>query len=102
MPLDRTHTASVDSRYSRREGADIKAAVLRAYGSPISIEEVQLDAPRPGEVLVRLAASGVCRSDLHNARGVHEVPLPIVLGHEGAGVVAAVGEDVGNVSPGDH
>jgi S-(hydroxymethyl)glutathione dehydrogenase / alcohol dehydrogenase len=80
----------------------VKAAVLREYGSPISIEEVQLDPPGPGEVQVRLAASGVCRSDLHNARGVHEVPLPIVLGHEGAGVVEAVGEDVGTVRPGDH
>jgi Zn-dependent alcohol dehydrogenase len=80
----------------------MKAAVLYAPGSPLAVEEVDLDPPRSGEVLVRLVASGICRSDLHIARGVHPAPLPIVLGHEGAGIVEALGEGVSHVRPGDH
>lgn len=80
----------------------MKAAVLHVSRSPLVVEEVDLDPPRAGEVLVRLAASGVCRSDLHIMRGVHPAPLPVVLGHEGAGVVEAVGPGVDRVRPGDH
>ena len=80
----------------------MKAAVLYKRGGPLVVEEIDLDGPRSGEVLVRLAASGVCRSDLHLMRGVHPAPLPIVLGHEGAGVVEEVGEGVTHVRPGDH
>jgi len=80
----------------------VRAAVLYEFGAPLVVEEVELDAPRAGEVLVRMAASGVCHSDLHVARGVHPTALPVVLGHEGAGVVEEVGPGVANVEPGDH
>ena len=81
----------------------IRAAVLHAYSTPLSVEEVELEPPRAGEVLVRVAAAGVCHSDLHLADG-HLGPgrVPMVLGHEGAGVVEAVGEGVGALEPGDH
>ena len=80
----------------------MKAAVLRAVGEPLTIEEVQIAAPRAHEVLVRTAAVGVCRSDLHYIEGLYATPLPTVLGHESAGVVEAVGSQVGYVRPGDH
>ena len=81
----------------------IRAAVLHAYETPLSVEEVELEPPRAGELLVRVAAAGVCHSDLHLADG-HLGPgrVPMVLGHEGAGVVEAVGEGVDHVAPGDH
>jgi len=68
----------------------------------MSVEEVELDAPGPGEVEVRLAASGVCHSDWNVVTGATANPLPTVLGHEGAGVVESVGEGVDTVSEGDH
>jgi S-(hydroxymethyl)glutathione dehydrogenase/alcohol dehydrogenase len=80
----------------------MRAAVLWAFGEPLSVEEVELDPPREGEVLVRMAASGVCHSDLHVVQGIHPTALPVVLGHEGAGVVEEVGPGVSNVRPGDH
>jgi S-(hydroxymethyl)glutathione dehydrogenase / alcohol dehydrogenase len=80
----------------------VNAAVLQSPSEPLRIEELELAAPRAGEVLVRLAASGVCRSDLSNARGGHHLPTPIVLGHEGAGVVEQVGPGVVRCAPGDH
>ncbi len=81
----------------------MRAAVLREPGKPVSIETVLLAPPRRGEVLVRIAAAGVCRSDVHLADGLlGEGRCPMVLGHEGAGVVAAVGEDVVDVAVGDH
>ena len=80
----------------------VNAAVLRAPSEPLAIEELELAPPRAGEVLVRLAASGVCRSDLSNARAGHHLPAPIVLGHEAAGVVAEVGPGVMRCAPGDH
>ncbi len=80
----------------------MRAAVLYAFGEPLRIEELEVDPPKAGEVLVRMAASGVCRSDWHTARGVHPHALPIVLGHEGAGVVEAVGEGVTGLEPGNH
>ncbi len=79
----------------------VKAAVLYEAGKPLVVEEVELDAPREGEVRVRLAASGVCRSDWHIIEGVHESPLPVVLGHEGAGWIEEVGPGVGHLRPGD-
>jgi len=79
------------------------AAVLREPGRPVEIERVLLEPPRRGEVLVRVAAAGVCHSDLHLADGLLGAGRwPIVLGHEGAGVVQAVGEDVTGVAVGDH
>ena len=80
----------------------MKAAVLRAIGEPLSIEEIAIDAPGPREVLVRTVATGVCHSDLHVLEGALPTSLPTVLGHEPAGVVEAVGADVRHVTPGDH
>jgi S-(hydroxymethyl)glutathione dehydrogenase / alcohol dehydrogenase len=80
----------------------VKAAVLRAIGEPLRIEEVRLDTPGPREVLVRTAAAGVCHSDLHVLEGSLPSPVPTVLGHEPAGVVEAVGGEVRHVAPGDH
>ena len=73
---------------------DIRAAVIEAAGLPTTIETLRLDDPGPGEVLVRMTASGVCHSDLHVRDGDWERPGPIVLGHEGAGVIAGVGPGI--------
>ena len=82
----------------------ITAAVFRAVGTPLTIETVELDAPQGREVLVRTVATGVCHSDLHVVDGLGRFALdkPFVLGHEGAGVVEAVGPDVTTLAPGDH
>jgi len=81
----------------------IKAAVLYEPGRSVVVEDVDLDPPKAGEVLVRVAAAGVCHSDLRYADGeLGPGKWPIVLGHEGAGVVEEVGEGVTHVSPGDH
>jgi len=63
----------------------MKAAVMRAIGAPLTIEEIQIDAPGPREVVVRTVATGVCHSDLHVLEGSLPNPLPTVLGHEPAG-----------------
>ena len=83
---------------------DMQAAVFRKVHDPLTIESVDIDKPWGREVLVRTAATGVCHSDLHVVDGQGRWPLdrPIVLGHEGAGVVEAVGADVTTVKPGDH
>lgn len=82
---------------------EMRACVLREPGRPPAVESVRLDAPGPGEVLVRVAAAGVCHSDVHLADGrLGEGRWPIVLGHEGAGVVTALGPGVTGVSEGDH
>jgi S-(hydroxymethyl)glutathione dehydrogenase/alcohol dehydrogenase len=80
----------------------MKAAVLREVGTPLQIEDVQIDKPGPREVLIRTVAAGVCHSDLHFIEGSYPHPLPAVLGHESAGVVEAVGAEVRTVKPGDH
>ncbi len=80
----------------------MKAAILREVKKPLTIEEVSLDDPGPGQVLVKTAASGVCHSDLHFVEGLWPIPLPAVLGHEAAGVVEQVGPGVTYVEPGDH
>lgn len=80
----------------------IKAAVLYEANSPLVVEEVELRGPGPGEVLVRLAASGVCHSDYHVVKGDWTYDLPIILGHEGAGIVEQLGEGVTAVDPGDR
>ena len=79
-----------------------KAAVLWELNAPWSIEDIELDAPGPNEVLVKLAASGMCHSDEHLVTGDLPFELPIIGGHEGAGVVQAVGPGVSWVQPGDH
>ncbi len=80
----------------------MKAAVLHGVGQPLTIEEVDVARPIGHEVLVRVAATGVCHSDLHMIEGLYPAPFPCILGHESAGVVEAVGDQVGYVSPGDH
>ncbi|EKX60080.1 Zn-dependent alcohol dehydrogenase [Streptomyces ipomoeae] len=79
----------------------VRAAVLPAIGAPLEIAEIELPEPGPGQVRVRLAAAGVCHSDLSLSDGTMRVPVPAVLGHEGAGTVVSVGEGVTHVSPGD-
>ncbi|MEU0195384.1 Zn-dependent alcohol dehydrogenase [Streptomyces afghaniensis] len=79
----------------------VRAAVLPAVGSPLEITGIDLPDPGPGQVRVRLAAAGVCHSDLSLSNGTMRVPVPAVLGHEGAGTVVAVGEGVTHVAPGD-
>jgi Zn-dependent alcohol dehydrogenase len=81
----------------------MRASVLFEQGTPLTVEELDLESPRTGEVLVRMTASGVCHSCLHAADGSWKgVPVPIVLGDEGAGVVAEVGPGVDTLKPGDH
>jgi S-(hydroxymethyl)glutathione dehydrogenase/alcohol dehydrogenase len=80
----------------------MKAAVCYGIHQPLVIEEVELDPPKAHEVLVKLSASGVCHSDVSMWNGHLPRDFPIVLGHEGAGIVQEVGPDVGNVKPGDH
>ena len=80
----------------------IRAAVLEATGGPLEVTELDLAPPRDGEVLVRLHASGVCHSDQNAIDGTATTPCPAVLGHEGAGVVAAIGAGVTRVRPGDR
>ncbi len=79
----------------------MKAAVLHRANEPLTIEEVSLAKPGPREVLIRTVAAGICHSDLHFADGAYPHPMPCVLGHEAAGIVEAVGEDVTYVKPGD-
>src|SRR3954454_19022243 len=81
----------------------MRAAVLEEFGQPLHIAEGDLAEPRAGEVLVRLEACGVCHTDLYTASGADPSGyVPCVLGHEGAGVVEAIGEGVSLVRPGDH
>ncbi len=80
----------------------IRAAVLEEFAKPLHVTEVDLAEPKPGEVLVRLAACGVCHTDMYTASGVDPSGYaPTVLGHEGAGFVEKVGEGVSSLSPGD-
>ncbi|MFD8572978.1 Zn-dependent alcohol dehydrogenase [Streptomyces sp. NPDC059639] len=79
----------------------VRAAVLPAVGSPLEIADIDLPEPGPGQVRIKLAAAGVCHSDLSLTNGTMRVPVPAVLGHEGAGTVVSVGEGVTHVAPGD-
>src|SRR6201992_1036776 len=82
---------------------EIRAAVLEEFGKPLVVQDIGLDGPGPGEVLVRLVACGVCHTDMYTASGVDPSGYsPTVLGHEGAGVVEAVGPDVRDLAVGDH
>jgi aryl-alcohol dehydrogenase len=80
----------------------VTAAIARVAGEPLEIAQLELDEPRAGEVRVRMVATGVCHTDALVRDQVLPTPLPVVLGHEGAGVVDAVGEGVTTVQPGDH
>ncbi len=79
-----------------------RAAVFHEQGRPLEVREIELDEPRAGEVLVRMAAVGICGTDLHVVKGEWQRPTPMVLGHEGAGVVEAVGDGVEALAPGDE
>src|SRR5437868_6129191 len=81
----------------------VRAAVLEEFGQPLAVLELELEEPHAGEVLVRLVACGVCHTDLYTASGADPSGYaPTVLGHEGAGVVEAVGDGVSSLAPGDH
>ena len=80
---------------------EIQAAVLRSAGAPLSIETLRVDGPREDEIAVRMVASGICHTDLRACEEGGTVPRPIVLGHEGAGIVERVGAAVRKVAPGD-
>ncbi len=80
----------------------MQAAVMRANNAPLEIEEVRIDDPGPGEVLIKTAASGICHSDLTVIEGGLPMPPPCILGHEPAGIVEAVGAGVSEFAPGDH
>ncbi|MDE0422319.1 MAG: S-(hydroxymethyl)glutathione dehydrogenase/class III alcohol dehydrogenase [Gammaproteobacteria bacterium] len=82
---------------------DVRAAVARAAGEPLEVDTVQLDGPREGEVMVEIKATGVCHTDEYTLSGSDPEGLfPAILGHEGAGVVVEVGEDVEGLAVGDH
>ena len=80
----------------------IKAAVVRKKGGPFKIENLTLEEPRSDEVLVRIIATGMCHTDMVARDQLYTVPMPVVLGHEGAGVVEQVGASVKKIAPGDH
>lgn len=84
------------------EGTLMKAAVLREQKKPLVIEDVAIAKPGANEVLIKTIASGVCHSDLHFVDAHYTCPMPAILGHEAAGIVEAVGDNVGYVKPGDH
>ncbi|XP_060042322.1 alcohol dehydrogenase 1-like isoform X2 [Erinaceus europaeus] len=79
-----------------------RAAVAWTPDTPVSLEDVQVDPPKAGEVRIKILFSGLCGTDLHILEGRTKMPFPIILGHEGAGVVESVGEGVTTVKPGDH
>ncbi len=80
----------------------MKAAVFSSPDQPVQVTDVDLAPPGPGEVMVRIAAAGVCHSDLHVRRGEWQVPAPLVMGHEGSGVITEVGPGVAGLAEGDH
>jgi len=80
----------------------MKAAVLYEAGKPLKIENLTLDEPQQNEVLIKLVATGVCHTDLHFMKGEMPAPMPVVPGHEGAGIVEKVGPGVTTLKPGDH
>ncbi|HEY8838471.1 MAG TPA: Zn-dependent alcohol dehydrogenase [Dehalococcoidia bacterium] len=80
----------------------MKAAVFHGANQPLTVEEIEIDRPMSHEVIVRVAASGVCHSDLHFVDGLYPMQPPSILGHEGAGIVEEVGDRVTYVKPGDH
>src|SRR5258708_23869508 len=79
-----------------------KAVLAREVGKPVLVEEIEVAAPQHREVTVRIAACGVCHSDLSATNGTINYPLPLILGHEGAGVIVAVGDGVDDYAVGDH
>src|SRR5436309_2696590 len=90
------------SEFGERVNMKITAAVVDKKSAPFKLRDLELEAPRSDEILVRIVATGICQTDLHVREQEYPVPLPAVLGHEGAGVVEAVGATVHSVGPGDH
>lgn len=86
----------------KTQSREIKAAVVRKKGGPFQVEMLTLEEPRPDEVLIRIVATGMCHTDMVARDQLYTVPLPVVLGHEGAGVVERVGGSVKKIAPGDH
>src|SRR2546428_4845127 len=81
----------------------VRAAVLESYSSKLSVENVELGEPRMGEVLVKMISASICHTDIGGIQGHYEMlKLPVILGHEGAGIVESVGAGVTKVKPGDH
>src|SRR5256885_8586392 len=93
--------STVEERSMSKNSTQIKAAVVREKGGPFRIETLSLEGPRRDEVLVKVVATGLCHTDMIARDKVYPVPHPIVLGHEGAGIVETVGADVVKVAPGD-
>jgi S-(hydroxymethyl)glutathione dehydrogenase/alcohol dehydrogenase len=85
-----------------RRSVAMKAAILYEPNTPLQVEDVTLEDPQENEILVKIMAAGLCHSDLHFMKGEMPVPVPVVMGHEGAGVVENVGPGVTAVQPGDH
>lgn len=79
-----------------------RSAIAYAVDEPLRVEEVELDDPKEGELLVRMVATGICHSDLNHLVGDQPAPFPVILGHEGAGIVEAVGPGVSSVATGDR
>lgn len=101
--VELTTETTVDSASDGQGAAVGRALVLRKVGDEPAVEAVETAPPRAGEVRVRVVASGICGSDLHVLDGRSEaMTLPVVMGHEGAGVVEAVGPGVTSVVAGDH
>ncbi|MDP1805074.1 MAG: alcohol dehydrogenase catalytic domain-containing protein, partial [Acidimicrobiales bacterium] len=80
---------------------EVRGVVARAKGAPVTVETIVVPDPGPGEALVRIQACGVCHTDLHYREGAINDDYPFLLGHEAAGIVEKVGDDVANVGPGD-
>jgi S-(hydroxymethyl)glutathione dehydrogenase/alcohol dehydrogenase len=80
----------------------MRAVVFTGPDAPVEVTDVELARPGPGEVRVTIAAAGVCHSDLHVRRGEWQPPVPLVMGHEGSGIVTALGPDVSGLAEGDH
>ena len=81
---------------------EIQAAVLRKRGGPLKIESLELEGPQDDEILVRIIATGICHTDIGLCDGWDETAEPVVLGHEGAGIVEQVGKEVKAIQRGDH
>ncbi len=85
----------------KQKGGLMKAAVLYEAGKPLVIENVELDDPKANEIMIKLEAVGVCHTDLSFMKGDMPCPMPVVVGHEGCGIVEKVGPGVTSVQPGD-
>src|SRR6185436_19581090 len=102
-PPGRRVRSLIRRRLIRCRAMQIRAAVLERFAEPLVVQDVDLAAPRAGEVLVRLKACGICHTDMYSGSGVDPSGYaPCVLGHEGAGIVEDVGDGVTSLAPGDH